>query len=209
MHDRGDRCRFPSALDESAAVGSYPRSPIVVEHPTLGIKRSSLDAISRSRAIALFRRTEQIGTYCAPTDADPEESRTSIAVTFPRGALAFRQPSRPRAPNRGRERAFHRVPGNGTSALGLCCHPLRLSIEAVADLMRASSGRRCASKWEGQGSHRAAFRVAKCQGTAPGGGSRGQGRRRSVDLWFFRPIDVVSPRFSTCHGVPFRWVCDL
>ena len=39
-------------------------------------------------------------------------------------------------------------------------------------------------------------------------GPRGQGRRRSVDLWVFRPIVDVALRPSTGHGVPFRWVCD-
>jgi hypothetical protein len=37
----------------------------------------------------------------------------------------------------------------------------------------------------------------------------GQGRRRSVDLWFFRPIEDVAPRLTTGHGVPFHWVCEL
>ncbi len=42
----------------------------------------------------------------------------------------------------------------------------------------------------------------------PLAGPRGQGRRRSVDLWFFRPIEDVALRFTTGHGVPFHWVRD-
>ena len=32
----------------------------------------------------------------------------------------------------------------------------------------------------------------------------GQGRRRSVDLWFFRPIVDVALHLSTCQWVPFQ-----
>ena len=73
----------------------------------------------------------------------------------------------------------------------------------------------CGSKPEdqeipcGAGNAEQHFALRNAKEPPQGGGSRGQGRRRSVDLWFFRPIADVALRFSTGHGVPFHWVCEL
>ena len=52
-------------------------------------------------------------------------------------------------------------------------------------------------------------RSAGARDACVAGFGSGQGGRRCVNLWFFRPINHVAPRFSTGHGVLKRRVCDV